>query len=65
MAKIQVFSEESGYVEGISADNIEDAKTVIMQELDMHNHAGERLVFVDFESETVSFTRVVCVLEDY
>ena len=65
MAKIQLFSEESGYIDEISADNTEDAKTVLMQELNMHNHAGERLVFVDFESKTASFTRVVCVLEDY
>lgn len=65
MAKIQVFSEESGYFDEISAGNTEDAKTVLMQELNMHDHAGERLIFVDFESKTVSFTRVVCVLEDY
>lgn len=65
MAKIQLFSEESGYVDEISADNTEDAKTVLMQELNMHNRAGDRLIFVDFESKTVSFTRVVCVLEDY
>ena len=65
MAKIQVFSEESGYVDEISADNTEDAKTAILQELNMQNHAGDRLIFVDFESKTVSFTRVVCVLEDY
>ena len=65
MAKIQLFSEESGYFDEISADNTEDAKTAVMQDLNMYNHAGERMVFVDFESKTVLFTRVVCVLEDY
>lgn len=65
MAKIQLFSEESGYIDEIIADNTEDAKTAILQELNMQNHAGDRLIFVDFESKTVSFTRVVCVLEDY
>lgn len=65
MAKIQLFSEKSGYIDEISADNTEDAKTAILQELNMQNHAGDRLIFVDFESKTVSFTRVVCVLEDY
>lgn len=65
MAKIQVLSEESGYITDIDAVNTEDAKTAILQELNMQNHAGDRLIFVDFESKTVSFTRVVCVLEDY
>lgn len=65
MAKIQVLSEESGYIADVSAHNTEDAKTVILEEMDMRNHAGDRLIFVDFESKTVSFTRVVCVLEDY
>lgn len=65
MAKIQLFSEESGYIGEINADNTEDAKTAILQELNMQNHAGDRLIFVDFESKTVSFARVVCVLEDY
>lgn len=65
MAKIQVLSEESGYIADIDADNTEDAKTVTMRELNMQNHAGDRLVFVDFESKTASFARVVCVLEDY
>lgn len=65
MAKIQLFSEESGYIACLDAVNTEDAKTAIMQELDMYTNVGERLIFVDFESKTVSFTRVVCVLEDY
>ena len=65
MAKIKLFSEESGYIAGIDAVNTEYAKTVIMQELDMYTHVGDRLIFVDFESKTVSFTRVVCGLEDY
>lgn len=65
MAKIHVFSEESGYIADIDAVNTEDAKTAVMQELDMQNHAGDRLIFVDFESKTVSFARVVCALEDY
>lgn len=65
MAKIQLFSEESGYIDEISADNTEDAKTAILQKLNMQNHAGDRLAFVDFESKTVSFARVVCALEDY
>ena len=65
MAKIQVFSEETGYVADIEAANTEDAKTAIMPELDMHNRAGDRLIFVDFESKTVSFARVVCALEEY
>lgn len=65
MAKIQVLSEESGYIAYIDAVNTEDAKTAVMEELNMQNHVGDRLIFVDFESKTVSFTRVVCVLEDY
>ena len=66
MAKIQVFSEESGgYVADIEATNTEDAKTAIMQEVSMQNHVGDRLIFVDFESKTASFVRVVCVLEEY
>lgn len=65
MAKIQVFSEESGYIADIEAGNTEDAKTASLQELSMQNHAGDRLIFVDFESKIVSFARVVCVLEEY
>ena len=65
MAKIQIFSEETGYVAEVNACNTEDAKTAIMPELDMHNRAGDRLIFVDFESKTVSFVHVVCALEEY
>lgn len=65
MAKIQVLSEESGYITDINADNTEDAKAAILQELNMQNHAGDRLIFVDFETKTVSFARVVCILENY
>lgn len=65
MAKIQVLSEESGYIADVNAYNTEEAKTAILEEMDMRNHAGDRLIFVDFESKTVSFARVVCVLEDY
>ena len=65
MAKIQVFSEEFGYIDEVNAVNTEDAKTAILQELNMQKYAGDRLIFVDFESKTVSFARVVCVLEDY
>ena len=65
MAKIHVFSDKSGYITDVNADNTEDAKTALMQKLNMHNRAGDRLIFVDFKSKTVSFTRVVCVLEEY
>lgn len=65
MAKFQVFSDKSGYITDVNADNPEDAKTAILEEMDMRNHAGDRLIFVDFESKTVSFARVVCALGDY
>ena len=65
MAKIHVFLEEAGYITDIDAVNTEDVKTAVMQELNLQNHVGERMIFIDFESKTVSFTRVVCVLEDY
>lgn len=65
MAKIQVFSKESGFIDVIIADNTEDAKTAFLRELGMQKLAGDRLIFVDFESKTVSFARVVCGLEDY
>lgn len=65
MAKIHVFTDKSGYITDLDAVNTEDAKTAILQELNMNNYTGERLAFVDFDSKTVSFAHVVCAVEDY